>query len=220
VLSIPLVHYTNFISNPPKTWAAGSLPLMYAGRFVGGLGLGGSSLLVPLYLSEISPPAIRGFIVGMHEMGNQLASIAGFWVNYGVLPISGSKQWMVSLAIQMIPGGLLFAACFVIPESPRWLVKKGRIEKAAMILARIRNLPIENAYLQDELRAMETQAVVERNEALAKTGEKGWLNKIFGKGDLRRLGLGCALMAAQQLTGINAMNYYSVRYILIFFLSC
>ncbi|KAF8472704.1 general substrate transporter [Kalaharituber pfeilii] len=82
-----------------QTWAAGFIPLLYAGRLVDRIGIGDSSLLVPLYLAEMSPPAIRGFVVGLHEIFIQLSRTAGFWVNYGTLHLSGSKQWMIPLGI-------------------------------------------------------------------------------------------------------------------------
>ncbi|KAL7275519.1 hypothetical protein RUND412_001544 [Rhizina undulata] len=194
-----------------QTWSAGSLPLMYAGRLVCGLGIGGTSLLVPLYLAEISPPAIRGLLVGMHEIFNQLSGLAGFWVNYGVLPISGSKQWIIPISIQLIPGGLLAIACFIIPESPRWLVKKGKYEKAEKVLAWLRGLDCGHEYVRAELESMRQQAKIESNaveEARRRSGGTGIL-KLFGKGDLRRLGVGVSIFIAQQLTGVNAMNYYS-----------
>lgn len=183
---------------------------MYAGRLIGGLGIGGTSLLIPLYLSEISPPSIRGFLVGMHEILNQISSCAGFWVNYGTLPLSGPNQWRIPLAIQILPGGLLFIACFIIPESPRWLIKNERFEQAGRILSRIRNLPLEHEYLRKEFTTMKDQAELEKAAGLqANASEKG-LSRIFGPGDLKRLGVGVLMMVAQQLTGINAMNYYSV----------
>ena len=202
---------------------------MYAGRLVGGLGLGVSSFLVPLYLAEISPPSIRGFIVGLHEILNQLSGVTGFWANYGTLHFSGNKQWMIPLGVQMAPGALLFLACLILPESPRFLVRKGRIEDAGKNLGWIRGFGRDWAtndsitergreYVSKELGDIITQTAIERQEIAAgkahrSTGGKSRrdcvrLGGIFRQGDLKRLGVGISLMVCQQLTGVNAMNYY------------
>lgn len=196
---------------------------------MGGLGLGISSFLVPLYLAELSPPSIRGFIVGMHEILNQISGISGFWVNYGTLHFSGNKQWMIPLGVQMAPGALLFLACLLLPESPRFLVRNGRIEDAGKNLGWIRGFgkdwrtnenisEVGREYVSKELGDMILQIENERKEIAAgkaqrRTGDKSWtkligLRGIFRPGDLRRLGVGVGLMVCQQLTGVNAMNYY------------
>ena len=80
-------------------------------------------MLVPLYIAEISPPAIRGRLVGIYEIGVQAGTCIGFWINYGVkinMP-EGTAQWMTPFAIQLIPGGLLIFGMFFMPESPRWV---------------------------------------------------------------------------------------------------
>ncbi|KAH0613685.1 uncharacterized protein H6S33_005571 [Morchella sextelata] len=197
------------VGSAMQTWANGSLGLMYAGRFIAGLGIGGTSLLIPLYLSEISPPSIRGLLVGMHEILNQISSCGGFWVNYGTLPLSGSNQWRIPLAIQVVPGGLLFLACFIIPESPRFLIRKERFEEAGKVLGRIRNLPLEHEYLRREFLSIKNQAAMEKIEGTEANANGKGLSRIFGPGDLKRLGVGILMMVAQQCTGVNAMNYYS-----------
>ncbi|RPB27455.1 hypothetical protein L211DRAFT_846249 [Terfezia boudieri ATCC MYA-4762] len=90
-----------------QTFAVGSQGLMYAGRLAGGLGLGVSSFLVPLYLAKISHRQYDGFIVGLHEILNQISGVTGFRVNQWK-HVSGNKQWMISLGMQMAPGALLF----------------------------------------------------------------------------------------------------------------
>ena len=78
-------------------------------------------MLVPLYIAEVSPPAIRGRLVGVYEISVQFGTLTGFWINYGVSKTMAptSAQWMTPFAIQLIPGGLLTLGMLAVPESPR-----------------------------------------------------------------------------------------------------
>jgi MFS family permease len=78
-------------------------------------------MLVPLYIAEVSPPGIRGRLVGTYEIGVQAGTCIGFWVNYGVKTdmSEGTAQWITPFAIQLIPGGLLIIGMCFVPESPR-----------------------------------------------------------------------------------------------------
>lgn len=88
----------------------GILSLIYAGRVVTGLTVGASSMIIPTYISECAPLALRGRLVGISEIFIQTSRIAGFWVNYGVqLHISNSSdtQWRLPFGLQFVPGTLL-----------------------------------------------------------------------------------------------------------------
>jgi MFS family permease len=78
-------------------------------------------MLVPLYIAEVSPPSIRGRLVGIYEIGVQAGTCVGFWINYGVkINLAPStSQWMIPFAIQLIPGGILIIGMFFLPDSPR-----------------------------------------------------------------------------------------------------
>lgn len=78
-------------------------------------------MLVPLYIAEVSPPAIRGRLVGIYEVGVQAGTCIGFWINYSVKRNmrESTAQWITPFAIQLIPGGLLILGMFLVPESPR-----------------------------------------------------------------------------------------------------
>ncbi len=68
------------------------LGLLYAGRVLAGVGVGGASNLTPIYISELAPPAIRGRLVGLYEMGWQIGGVVGFWINVGVFSLSSQRD--------------------------------------------------------------------------------------------------------------------------------
>ncbi|KAM0720877.1 hypothetical protein Q7P37_003162 [Cladosporium fusiforme] len=186
------------------------LGLILGGRVLAGIGVGACSMLTPIYISEISPPAIRGRLVGVYELGWQVGGLVGFWINYGVeqtMPASHS-QWIIPFAVQLIPGGLLFLGAFWLRESPRWLMSKHRREAAIQNLCWIRKLPADDLYIVEEIASLDL-AIEEQFTAI---GEGFW-KPFQAAGKSRkvqwRLLLGCLLFMWQNGSGINAINYYS-----------
>ncbi|GAA5825539.1 hypothetical protein JCM5353_002332 [Sporobolomyces roseus] len=184
---------------------------IYGGRIVAGLGIGAASNLTPLYISEISPPAIRGQLVGMYEIGWQIGGLVGFWINYGVtqhIP-SSRKQWLIPFAVQLIPGGMFLAGIpFFIKESPRWLITRNRRDEAVKNLCFIRNLSPQEPYLINEINEIDVQ--VEHDRTAVGSGFWAPFRQVFGKGFLfRRMLITTSLFMWQNGTGINAINYYS-----------
>ncbi|QEO22640.1 hypothetical_protein [Candidozyma auris] len=116
------------------------LGAIYAGRVLTGLGIGGCSGLAPIYVSEISPAAIRGKLVGCWEIAWQVGGMVGYWINYGVLENlePSRKQWLIPFAIQLVPSGLFWALTVALPESPRYLIAKGNMDQARENLAYLR----------------------------------------------------------------------------------
>ncbi|GAA5945683.1 sugar porter family MFS transporter, partial [Sporobolomyces koalae] len=190
--------------------ARGLGPIL-GGRIVAGLGIGAASNLTPLYISEISPPAIRGQLVGMYEIGWQIGGLVGFWINYGVtkhIPAS-HKQWLIPFAVQLIPGGLFLAGIpFFIKESPRWLITRNRRDEAVKNLCYIRNLSPQDPYLINEMNEIDVQ--VEHDRTAVGSGFWAPFKQVFFKGFLfRRMLITTSLFMWQNGTGINAINYYS-----------
>lgn len=186
------------------------LGAIYAGRVLTGFGIGGCSGLATIYVSEISPPTIRGKLIGCWEISWQVGGIVGYWINYGVSKhvSSGRKQWLIPFAIQLIPSAIFWIFCFTVPESPRYLLSKGKIDKAKANLAYLRNLPEDHPYSMHEIQLM--SASIE--EDLAETG-KGLLGPLkalfFSKKLAYRLLLSVSLFMMQNGFGINAVTYYS-----------
>ncbi|KAL1301825.1 hypothetical protein AAFC00_006011 [Neodothiora populina] len=188
----------------------GDLSPIYAGRVLAGFGVGGSSMIVPIYISEISPPAVRGRLVGIYELGWQIGGLVGFWINYGISETlaPSHSQWLIPFAVQLIPGGLLLIGSLWLRESPRWLYSKGKREEGLRNLTWIRNLTSEDMYIIEEVAFID--AALE--EQAATIGVGFWKPfKAVGR-DRKvqwRFFLGGMLFLWQNGSGINAINYYS-----------
>ncbi|KAJ7518339.1 hypothetical protein O6H91_21G064600 [Diphasiastrum complanatum] len=169
---------------------------MIIGRLLVGIGIGISSAIVPLYISEISPTDIRGALGSVNQLficvGILAALVAG-------LPLAGNTIWWRSMfALAVVPALLLCLGMAYSPESPRWLYKQGRTVEAEVALKRLWGKgKVEEAI--SELRASGTDSVEEN---------AGWAD-LFSKRYRRVVGVGAALFLFQQLAGINAVVYYS-----------
>ncbi|KAJ2986860.1 hypothetical protein NUW58_g4833 [Xylaria curta] len=185
------------------------LGLIYGGRVLAGISVGASSMIVPVYISELSPPAVRGRLVGIYELGWQIGGLVGFWINYGVnLHVPPTRtQWLIPFAVQLIPAGLLFIGALWIRESPRWLISNGKREQGIENLCWIRNLPSDDQYIIEEVGFIDEEVEKYRREV----GAGFW--KPFASLKIRRVQwrffLGSSLFFWQNGSGINAINYYS-----------
>jgi len=171
-------------------------------RILAGLGIGAASISSPLYIAEITPARIRGRMVSI----NQFAIVSGislvFFVNY-FIALQGDSLWNQNhgwrwmFASGVLPALVLLVLLFLVPESPRWLTKQGREEKALDILTRV-NGPdlarIELAQIKDTLRH-----------------ETGSLKQLFQPGMKIVLVIGIVLAVLQQITGINVFLYFGTE---------
>lgn len=188
-----------FLISAIGTAMPNDIAVLIAFRVLGGLGIGIASMSTPMYIAEITPARLRGRMVAV----NQIAIAAGFVVVYFInyfIARAGDQVWNVEsawrwmFAAGLIPS-LLFAALLVrIPESPRWLIEKGRGATAEGILARIGG----PAFAESEAAAI--------RESLAQ--EKGNWAELFSPALRKPLALGIGLAILQQVTGINVFLYF------------
>lgn len=186
-----------------QTGAHHEIGLIYGGRVIAGLGIGGMSSITPIFVSESAPPAVRGRIAGLFQEFLVIGSTFAYWLGYGVnlhMP-SKTKQWRVPVAIQLIPGGFMLLGLFFLKESPRWLMSKGRHEEAVESLCFIRCDTPDSPELQQEL--AEIRAAVE--EELNQTEGITWKECLL-PGNRYRFITGFVLMFWQQFSGTNSIG--------------
>ena len=170
-------------------------PSLVAFRFLGGLGIGGSSVLGPMYIAEIAPARLRGRLVGLFQFNVVFGILLAYFSNYiiGTRGL-GATEWRWELGVTAIPAALFFLMLFGIPRSPRWLAKKDRIEEARTTLQLIGEEDYERE-LQDIVESIR----VEQQQA----GEA-----LFTRTHLFPIFLAVSIAMFNQLSGINAILYY------------
>ena len=172
-----------------------------AARFIGGLGIGISTVTAPLYISEIAPPAYRGRLAGMFQFNIVFGIVVSFVSNAILAKIGGDQSWRWMLGIAAFPSVIYTAMCFGLPESPRWLIGRRGDRPAGLEVLRLiePDLPVERL----EAHADEIQSAAQ-SERSAAAGFWSWR--------LRTPILLAFLIAFfNQLSGINAVLYFAPR---------
>jgi sugar porter (SP) family MFS transporter len=164
-------------------------------RFIGGIAVGTASMLSPMYISEISPAAKRGSLVSLNQLAIVIGILVAFFSNY-ILVSVGDNNWRWMLAVMGVPALFFFVTLLFIPESPRWLVQKGRKTEAYSILERINGT---------EPATVEMKAV---EQSIAKE-EKGSYKEVFSKKMSPLIRMGIVVAVFSQFTGINSIMYYA-----------
>ena len=164
-------------------------------RLVGGLGIGGSSVLGPMYIAEISPARWRGRLVGFFQFNVVGGILLAYFSNFliGLLHF-GAAEWRWKFGVAFLPAALFFLALFTIPRSPRWLVSKRRIDEARAVLQLIGEENVE-----DELKDMAQSVDLEHGAAKEPLFNAKYKLPIF---------LAISIGMFNQLSGINAILYY------------
>ena len=186
--------------------AAPNKEVLLVGRIVLGMGIGMASMCVPVYMAETSPEDIRGFLGASFQVMICLGQVTSALVD--ALFSSVSEGWRWDFGLAGIPGLILLVGFFFCPESPRWLVKQGRITEARSVLKTLRS---ERCDTEAELQ--EIIKVAREDEKIA--GESGnSFRRMMETPSVRNaLILGVTLQLFQQLAGINTVIYYSARII-------
>ncbi|XP_068651001.1 probable inositol transporter 2 [Aristolochia californica] len=183
-------------------WTPGIIIL---GRVFVGLGVGMASMTAPLYISEASPARIRGALVSMNGLLITGGQFLAYLINLAFTKAHGTWRWMLGVAA--LPALLQFILMLSLPESPRWLYRKGRTEEAENILAKIypsHELDREIVALGE---SVESEVVEEdpNKENIITRVRQAWGNPVVRRG----LYAGVGLQIAQQFVGINTVMYYS-----------
>ncbi|MGL6259894.1 sugar porter family MFS transporter [Vibrio sp. WXL103] len=171
-------------------------------RIVGGVAVGLACVVSPMYMSEVAPKDFRGRAVSMFQQSAVVGQTGVFYVNY-LIARGMSEAWLVDLgwrwmlASEVLPAALFAALLFIIPESPRWLVLKGRLAEAKVTLSRISNP--EHAQ----------RLIGEIQESLNQTSGKNKQVSLRSPLLFSILVIGTFVAAAQQLTGINVIMFYT-----------
>merc|ERR1711977_275315 len=184
------------------------LGLIVAGRLVAGLGVGFESAIVILYMSEICPKKVRGALVAGSQFCIPIGLLLAACVNYGVKEYQNSAEYRVPIGLQFIFGLVLGGGLFFLPDSPRYYVKRGRVEKARKALSSVRGQPQDSEYVEAELAEIIANEEYERSLIPAGSWINGWMNCFRGSvfksnSNLRKTILGTSLQMMQQWTGVN-----------------
>ena len=165
-------------------------------RFAAGIGVGMASMLSPMYIAEISPAHLRGRMVAVNQLTIVLGILITNLINY-TLRNNGDASWRWMFGLGVIPAGLLLAGAAILPESPRWLVKDGKRDKASAVLQKIGDGTFVHDTLQDIQRSLQ--------EFKTNYGD------AFKKAVLPAVLVGIGLAVFQQFCGINTVFNYAPK---------
>ena len=173
---------------------APSAMVLVVGRIIVGFGIGLSSSGVPVYISEVAPADARGWQVSLFQLAITVGILLAYLVDYALAGIQGWR-WMFGLAV--IPAAIFGGGMIFLPESPRWLLRRGNRESARRMLARIRATPDVDAELQ------------EIEQSITVAPESGRFSDLLIPSLRPALIVGIGLAIFQQITGINTVIYYA-----------
>src|SRR5210317_1496103 len=180
-------------------------------RMLGGFGVGAALIIAPMYIAEIAPPSVRGRLVSFNQLNIVIGISAAYFSNYLILSLGqsdlgwvqslrfGDWNWRWMLGVEALPAIFYFFALMFVPESPRWLVMKGRNEDALGILEQVSS----KARAEKDLNAVRESLDAEAHE------EKGTLRELFQPAMKLVLTIGISVAILQQITGINSVFFYA-----------
>ncbi|MCI6493002.1 MAG: sugar porter family MFS transporter [Bacteroidales bacterium] len=191
----------------------GSFEALVAFRIIGGVGIGVVSIVSPIYISEVSPARIRGTLVSLYQLAVTAGFLLAYMANWGIdsnvnteitsdslwYRMFNTEAWRGMLGSETLPALLFFFIIFFIPESPRWLITKGRISKASAVLSRIYN---DKTEIDSQIRITK--------ESLGEGNEGSWKD-LLKPGILLAVIAGSAIAILGQFMGVNAVLYYGPK---------
>ena len=194
----------------------GSFDGLVAYRIIGGVGIGIVSIVSPIYISEVSPAKIRGTLVSLYQLAVTVGFLMAYLANWVIDSnintaltfgdanlslwerIMNTEAWRGMLGSETLPALLFFFVIFFIPESPKWLIVKGKMEKASAVLSKIYSQPQE---VEEEISVTK--------ESLG--GDKGSWADLLKPGILLAVIAGSAIAILGQFMGVNAVLYYGPK---------
>lgn len=194
------------------------LGLIVAGRVIAGIGVGFVTAIIILYMSEICPRKVRGALVSGYQFCITIGLLLGACVNYAVKDRNDQASYRIPICIQFAWAVILGTGIFFLPDSPRYFVKKGRVDAARMTLSRLRGQPADSEYIEAELAEIVANAEYERQMIPSKNWFSSWANCFTGSvfksnSNLRKTIFGTSLQMMQQWTGVNFIFYYSTVFL-------
>lgn len=180
-------------------------------RMIGGLGVGASLIIAPMYIAEISPPKMRGQMVSFNQLNIVLGISVAFFTNYLILQLGQSDaawatalqfdayNWRWMLGLETLPAVLYFFALFAVPESPRWLVMKGREAEGLAIMTKASGEGLARQEVEN----------VKKSFSADTNKQKVPISELFVPAMRLVLLIGIVIAIIQQITGINSVFFYA-----------
>ena len=188
---------------------APSFTALVIARMIGGFGVGASLIIAPLYIAEIAPPESRGQMVSFNQLNIVIGITVAFFTNFLILRFADSpagwaqsfagNEWRWMLGVEMLPAVLYFVGLFFVPQSPRWLIMKGRKEEALPIM----QMAVGSVAATQELDE------IQRSMAADAEKEKASIAELFRPALRLVVTIGVVIGIVQQATGINAVFFYA-----------
>jgi sugar porter (SP) family MFS transporter len=167
-------------------------------RFLGGIGVGGSSVVAPMYIAEITPARKRGRMVAIVQMNVVSGMLVAYFSNYLIASLQlGEVEWRWMLGVEAIPAFIFFVLLFFIPLSPRWLVARNKPEQAAAVLEKCGT---DNGSIEEEISEIRISLNTETDHRRERFFSRKFARPIF---------LAVMIAIFNQLSGINAVLYYA-----------
>lgn len=164
-------------------------------RIIGGLGVGAAAIVSPMYIAEIAPASWRGKLVSLYQLAIVSGILLAYFSNYALSDL-GENNWRWMFASQVLPAGLFLGMLFLLPETPRWLIKKGRDEEAHTVLSKVAGEEFSTYEILEIKKSFQNES-------------KNKFSELFAKKHLPILYVGVLIAVFQQITGINAILYYA-----------
>ncbi|KAI4269396.1 MAG: hypothetical protein LQ337_007305 [Flavoplaca oasis] len=197
--------------------ASAGLGLLVAGRLIAGFGVGFVSAIIILYMSECSPRKIRGAVVAGYQFAITIGLLLAACVDYATQNRMDTGSYRIPIAIQMLWALLLGGGIAFLPDSPRYFVKRGKLDKAAKSLSRLRGQPVSSDFVQNELAEIVANHEYELQVVPQGSYWSSWANCFKGSlwkpsSNVRRTILGTSMQMMQQWTGVNFIFYFGTTF--------